>query len=415
MAPARRATLRQRLLLLAVVCALCLAGLELLFGLLPGLLPASYRERFPPHGIEFRHPGLLDRTPLDSVPIPFGAAPYAGPPPHDLVDRGVADAAAAAPDLADTPSFVLPVDADGLPNVGRIDAADLVLVGDSFLVYGAQTTPPGFVPTLARGLAATTYSVGVSGTGPPHQLSLLRQLGLARKPRLVVWLFFGGNDLLDTQTVEERRAQGVRTWADLCAGRRAPAWIVPSLFAELFRSQPREVLAATPQPGWTSLARPDRATWFHPTYLRLLVVDPALVAASPGWQRSLAILQQAHAEVTATGAKFLLVFVPSKEQVHLPYVREDAKALEALLGLPGGAAEFFAAARARRDQIERALAAACADAGIPFWSASPALEQLARDGDSGYYAADTHWRARGQLAVAERLLAHLRAAGLWNR
>lgn len=413
--PRPRASLRVRVVLLALATLVCLGLAEATLQLLPGLLPGWYRERFPPHGIEFFEPGLLDRTPVDAVPLPYGALPYAGPPPHDLVDRGVAPAAAAARDRAHTPRLVLPVDRDGLPNGERRAQADLVLLGDSFLVYASQTEPAGLVATLGARLGATTLNLGVSGMGPLQERTLLRAVGLPARPRLVLWFFFGGNDVVDTQIVLDHRAAGRATWGDLLAARRAPRLVLPSLVAELFHTPTPERLVPEPLAGLPGVDAAHGEVWFHPDYLRFLAIGSQLTVASPGWREALAALRDAHAATVAAGARFLVVFVPSKEQVHLPHVRADDAALLRCAAMPGDAAAFAAAVRANRDVVERELTAACAAAGVPLWSCTPVLDELARAGESGYYAADTHWHARGQLAVAERLLAHLLGNGFWPR
>ncbi len=412
-APRRRPPLRLRLLLAGMALFVCLLLVEVLLHAMPQLLPGAYRERFPPHGIEFFHRGLLDRTPLTSVPIPYGAEPYSGPPPQDLIDRNVAPASAAAIDRKETPHVVLPTDRDGLPNAERHAQADLVLVGDSFLVYGAQTEPPGLVPALAAGLSTRTLNLGVSGAGPDQARSLLQHVGLLARPKLVLWFFFGGNDGLDAEAAAQREEQGLRTWGDLLAGRRAPRWIVPSLCASYFTQGPDTTLVAAPLPGLAASTAPDRLTWFHPDYARLLALGPDLLLASKGWQRSLSAVRAGHADAAQAGARFVLVYVPSKEQVHLPYVRIEPATLLDYVGMQGDAAALIEAARRHRGQIETALEQACRDSGIAFWSCTPVLERMARDGDSGYYATDTHWHARGQNAVAAELLTHLRAAGLW--
>src|SRR5262245_62062337 len=101
--PRARAPLRLRLLAAVVAAFAALAALEVLLHLSPRLLPEWFRERYPPHGVEFFHRGVLDRTPLDALPLPLGVEPYAGPPPHDLVDRGFASAADAEIDRRDVP------------------------------------------------------------------------------------------------------------------------------------------------------------------------------------------------------------------------------------------------------------------------------------------------------------------------
>jgi hypothetical protein len=405
--------LRLRLLLAGSALLLCLLLLEALLHAMPRLLPGSFRERFPPHGIEFFHPGLLDRTPLTSVPLPYGAEPYAGPPPHDLIDRNVAPTDAASIDRAATPHIVLPTDRDGLPNAERHAQADLVLVGDSFLVYGAQTQPPGLVPALAAALATKTLNLGVSGTGPDQARSLLHDVGLPARPKLVLWFFFGGNDGLDAEAAVQREQQGLRTWGDLLAGRRVPAWIVPSLLASFCTAARNESLVEAPLPGLPATTATDRLTWFHPDYARVLALGPELLLASQGWHRSLAALRAGHADATTNGARFVCVFVPSKEQVHLPHVHIEAATLLRYVGMQGDADAMLAAAMQNRGLIETSMEQACREHGIAFWSCTPALERFARDGDSGYYATDTHWHARGQNAVAAELATHLRAAGHW--
>ena len=153
----RRQRLAFRLIGSALALGIALAAAEALFHLAPGLVPESFRQRFPPHGVEFFAPGVLDRTPVDGVPIPTGIRPFDGPPMHDLADVGVARAGIVL-DRRDVPRLVLPVDRDGFVNApalaGAADASDapvdLAILGDSFAALAGQSEPPGLVAALAR-------------------------------------------------------------------------------------------------------------------------------------------------------------------------------------------------------------------------------------------------------------------------
>ncbi|MFY9341855.1 MAG: hypothetical protein WAT39_05165, partial [Planctomycetota bacterium] len=70
--PPTRSSLRLRLALLAFGLVAALGCVEVALHVAPGLLPTWFREQYPPHGVEFRDPGVLDRTPITAVPLPWG-------------------------------------------------------------------------------------------------------------------------------------------------------------------------------------------------------------------------------------------------------------------------------------------------------------------------------------------------------
>ncbi len=75
-------------------------------------------------------------------------------------------------------------------------AASVVFIGDSFTlgqcVSGGETIP-GRVAQRWSGVR----NFGVSGSGPLHQLAVLREYGPIVRPPYVVWVFYEGNDLID--------------------------------------------------------------------------------------------------------------------------------------------------------------------------------------------------------------------------
>lgn len=419
--PRPRPSLRLRLILSAFACGFGLLTVEVLFHLAPGLLPTWFRERYPPHGVEFLDPGVLDRTPLTSLPLPYGVVPYDGPPPHDLVDFGVAAPPEVARDRADVPRLVLPADALGLPNASPPQRPAVALVGDSFTVFGAQLEPPGLQQQLASLLGREILNAAISGIGPDHELFLLERVVVPAKPRLVVWMFFGGNDLIDCFWSQTQKGLGIRTLGELFADRRAPRWILPSLLAGLFGPGVKPM--ADPLPGFVLPGPGSRRLWFYPETLRSMAMPAEWTTTNAGWAGIRAALTSAKERCTAFGARFLVVYLPSKEQIYLPRVVADAGLLQRFvaastlqaLPVPQEAGELMAAVLRNRGALEAAVADLCATAEIEYWSATPTVDALADSGVACYYATDSHWRAEAQRATADALHAQITARGLLPR
>jgi hypothetical protein len=114
----------------------------------------------------------------------------------------------------------------------------------------------------------------------------------------------------------------------------------------------------------------------------------------------------------------LLVYLPSKPELLLQLVAPEPELARRTIGFLGNPppplepAALYARLLANRHAHEELVRGFCAAESIPFLSATPALEAQAARGELGYLAADTHWQARGQLALLEPLLAFLRATGV---
>ena len=394
------------------------AVLEVALRMFPAVLPMAYRESYPFHGLDLFHPHLLDETPLDRLPLPIVASTWTGPPPRDLVVMGTAPPAAALQDVERYPDLVAPVDDLGLPNLKRPATAEFVLVGDSFLVSAGVTRPPGMALRLAERTGRTVYNVGISGSGPHQELAVLRQVGMPMRPKVVLWFFFGGNDLADAYAYRFLTRDGAKNWGEAFADRRVPFLRVPDLVS--FLRAPR---AAAEDSPLAPLRLPSprgetRPIWFHGPYLSQLVVPREEVERLKVWGFATEVLRRAREEAEAGGARFVLAFLPSKAQVYLPFVESDPELLFAMSRRGAKSppettpAAFEVDALAHRAAVEKALAGFAADEGMLFFSATPALEDLARRGELGYLTADTHWQTEGQAAVLGPLLEFLREAGL---
>ena len=383
---------------------------------LPKLIPANVLLRYPPEGVEFFVPGLLDRTPLSAVPLPTGRRPYQGPPPHDASTqtswRGMASG------QGETETLVLPADEDGLPNAVRYERPDVVLVGDSFAALAGQTQPAGLVPTLEQKLDVKIFNLGIPGIGPIHESWLLRNLGVAKKPRAIVWFFYGGNDFQDTFYLQKSMERGIATHGERRRDTRRPFLILPAIVASWWSGPPtanKEELAPFQMVG-----EENRFTWFHPDKLRFLAMSEQMIQPSPAAAAILQSLDEARTAAADIGAEFLVVYIPSKEQVWLPYAELPADLLvqyleKSALGaipVPDDPEAAAALLRANSGALESVCASWCASQNVSYWSATKCLRDEVANGRQPYYRADSHWRAEGQIACVEAIAAQLRKLGI---
>ena len=390
--------------------------LEVALHQLPEVLPPAYRESYPLHGVELVMPGILDETLIEALPLPVMVVAQSGSPPADLVEKGIAPA-----DVDDDrrcfPRYVTPADELGLPNEKKPEQADIVLVGDSFLVWAAVTDPPGLTVRLAETTGRSVYNLGVSGIGPVRGAWILREVGLPLKPRLVIWFFFGGNDVTDTWVCLDYAKKGYKTHADVFADRRPPFLRVPDLICFLLSDTPERPEPLPPFFGPVGAER-MRSEWFSGSYLSQLVLSTEQWEKQEATRAALSVLKRARAEVNEAGARFLVVYLPSKAQVHLPLAVPDAELLHraGARGTSGPSPlepeEFLAMALANHGALEKIVEAFCSEEGIAYFSATPILEELARRGESGYMTTDTHWSPVGQEAVLGPLLELLEREGM---
>ncbi len=394
-----------------------LAALEIALHLRPRLLPRWYRERFPMHGIEFFEPGILDRTPIEGVPLPLAVGPYSGPPPADLTELGIAPADGY--DARRFPEVVVPADAQGFPNPSDLERSDLVLIGDSFAVAAGALRPAGLQARLGEATGLTICNLGVAAVGPVHEEWLLENVGFAKKPRAVLWLFFSGNDVSGTLTPLLHKRKGRETYGAAYADRRAPRLFLPDLARAFFSAQ-QDHERNEPLPGF-SFRLADGALqpiWFHPGEVLQLQWNREDWEKNLAWKAAREVIERVHASCERKGVRLLLVYVPTKAEVYLPYVEPDAAlaARTASSVLPEPLSEdpasFLRSALEHRGDLEQVFRSFCEAAGVPFLSATPYLESLARAGELGFLVCDTHWQNAGQEALLEPLIALFRREGI---
>ncbi len=83
-------------------------------------------------------------------------------------------------------------------------SVDIVLIGDSF-THGHCVTAGQDIASHLRAMGKKTLNLGYGGNGPLMELATLKEYAKPLKPRVVLWLYYEGNDLEDL-VVEQQSA-----------------------------------------------------------------------------------------------------------------------------------------------------------------------------------------------------------------
>lgn len=88
------------------------------------------------------------------------------------------------------------------PEVWSVDRLDVAAVGDSF-TQGSCVPPDSNAIGRLRRRWPATLNLGVEGTGPHVALAALEEYARPLRPRVVLWLYYEGNDLRDLERYGE--------------------------------------------------------------------------------------------------------------------------------------------------------------------------------------------------------------------
>jgi hypothetical protein len=283
-------------------------------------------------------------------------------------------------------------DQHGFRNRPDPRGADVVVTGDSFVEGWGVTAPELVTSRLAADLHRPVVNLGQSWYGPQQELEVLRRYGLPLHPKACVWAFFEGNDLQDV----ERYQKALPVWGEL--SRRNHSFAL--------RSFTRNALYALRRLGRTRGGEDATGTLAYPygTFREgdgrdvRMYFEYKSHALSGQEVKDLGevgrVLGEAGAMCRRQGARFLVVFVPSKDRIYLDRARFAANA-EPL--------------RWERNDLPSRLAALVgkADPDGDFLDLTPTFRQRAARGDVLYFLQDTHWSPAGHALAARAIAARL--------
>ena len=272
-------------------------------------------------------------------------------------------------------------DRHGFRNDVDLASADIVAIGDSFVEAAELPRAATLVAVLERRLGVTVANLGQSGYGPQQELVVLKRYGVPLSPKVVLWFFFGGNDLGDLSAYDWQRQH----LAELLAP--------PPLAARSFTRNALHALA-----GLTTPPRREPSALARRHEMIYTRADATTEATyfdmnerpwhDDQWSRLTAILTEARDRSKGIGAEMLLVYIPSKHRAYQGFVQVKADGFAAVWQ-PNGMPE--------------ALGAFCRTQGIAYLDAMGPLRQALAAGESVYLTDDLHWNAAGHRVVAAAL------------
>jgi hypothetical protein len=286
-------------------------------------------------------------------------------------------------------SVTVRYDRHGFRNPKDLDAADIVVLGDSY-IEAYMTPEAGLATTVLSQLQGKVVAnLGHSGYGPQQELVVLKRYGLALHPRTVIWALFEGNDFDDLEHYDKQRAKaGSPSWQNL--------W---------YRSLTRNALTRMLQPPHSCVRSPQIAqlqahftddrqqisrVYFAPSEVQSPAEDKIA--------KAVAYLAEAARLCRERNIRFLVVFVPEKYRVY-----HNINNVE----LASGAIRSW-----QVSPLPEEIGARLSELGlnIEYLDLTPSLENASRMGVATYLPDDTHWTESGNRLVAETLDRALRAA-----
>ena len=269
--------------------------------------------------------------------------------------------------------------------------AEIVVLGDSMAFGYGVDDDEAWTTLLAEQLPRTRIvNLGLIGGAPQQYLRIYETFGQALQPALVLFCLFPGNDVREAGLFDKwvrAGSQGnyyVRRFLDDGnGGDGRPSFrdLLERSYLVSFLREARKRAASRVQGRTITVAGRRQLQLVPALYADLdLHTDPN----HPNFRLTLDAVEQTRALAEQNGSAFLVVLVPTKEEVYLPLL--DAE--------PPPATAPFAA---QFDAV-----------GIPYFDLTPGFRASARQGEGLFFEVDGHPNAAGYRLMADLVLQHLR-------
>jgi SGNH hydrolase-like domain, acetyltransferase AlgX len=294
----------------------------------------------------------------------------------------------------------------------------IVALGDSFTRASGVATP--WPQKLAEDTEIDILNLGEVGFGPQDELKVLRQYGLNKHPQWVILAYFEGNDLYDAASYERANPFILFRFGRYILDRSVEAWR-----EKKSDTASAAVISNYRYPITITINHKDLEMVFFSSYISWLSLNREAMEASQDYQLVRETLLQVQELSEAAGANFLLVYVPSKSHVYLPYLNDPETIAQIFIDVPSlelddaGFIQFTNKmatpefTRQHMDDQARLLADFAAENDIHFLDLTPIFQAEAGTGAELYYPFDTHWNQLGHDLAAgtinqylEEMLAH---------
>jgi len=298
------------------------------------------------------------------------------------------------------------------------DQTSVVTLGDS-ATFGVGSEIP-WPDRLSLLLEEPVLNLGMGGTDPPKHVGPLIAFGLPREPRLIIEMYFEGNDLFTCY--QPAVPQGPR-WGD--------RYVLPDViggWVEVARAWSRgpvvtsELTYDIATPLIREIAGNEVTLTFSPAYSATLTLDADKLLTSENWRIASNSLLQMRDLAHQNDTTFILVYLPERTHVYWPIIRDDDEIMQTLnrdmtyqwnssLGClfvqRGREMEDLHSFRDGLDQtidIQREiLSGFAAENGIPFLDLTEPLQELAKTGQTMADPLETHFNDAVNQFIAERI------------
>jgi hypothetical protein len=300
-------------------------------------------------------------------------------------------------------------DAHGFRNSSsEMTTYDIVALGDSFT--RASGVAFSWPQKLTEYSGSDVLNLGDVGFGPQDELKVLRQYGLKKQPDWVIMAYFEGNDLHDAAAYEQANPFILTRFAKYILDQSFDAWQA--------RGGDNTQAGVTPSyqyPIMVTINNKDLEMSFFPYYIAWSSVSREEIESSQNYRITRETILQVQELSEAAEARFLLVYVPSKEHVYLPYLNGADILARVFTDVPTielDEAGFlqFKSEKATQEGTSKHLddqASLLADFAVEnhifFLDLTPRFQEEAGRGAELYYSYDTHWNQKGHDLAAEMI------------
>jgi len=272
-------------------------------------------------------------------------------------------------------------DQHGFRNDTDLEQADLVVIGDSFIEAGQVSQQKTMTAVLGGLQGKVSANLGQSWYGPQQELVVLKRYAVPLKPEVVVWAFFGGNDLFDFHRYEEQ----IKDWPEI--SKQYHSFKKRSFTRNLLQVGLAHLASRELTPALECLlSKPSGETiplYFHHSSDQLSFNGDTV-------EQVIQIFSEAKQVAQLNNIELVVAYVPSKIEVY-----HDICSFKNRPTYPAVGSKQLSDLLAERVSGMKN--------SISYIDLTPALREAAGKGEQVYFSDDTHWTPAGNRVAARAI------------